>query len=197
MVPTQLSLFPTPRVFGLYSPAMGSGKSEVAKVLVEEYGAVLVKFAGPLKDMIKVLLSHLGVPLEEIHRYVEGDLKEETIPGTHFSTRWAMQTLGTEWRDMIDRELWSKIAAARIKEIHGKGRHVVIDDMRFAHEMNVILAMNGITVRIVRPQAKVSRQHSSEGALCGFEMTETIHNNSTLDALRDRVRKMMEQYQCA
>jgi len=208
--PAQIKLFSPRTVFGLYSPAMGSGKSEVAKVLVGEYGAKLVKFAGPLKEMTKVLLLHMGVSPSDIDRCVEGDLKEQPVPGwlkendpdfNRFSNgppqitpRRIMQTLGTEWRDLIDRELWSKIAIENIKEALAQGHHVVVDDMRFVHEMEVIRQLGGKTVYVKRPAAVVTQQHRSEGALEGFEFDHLIRNEGTLTDLRWAVRDLMEKF---
>jgi len=200
----QLRLFSEPRVFGLYSPAMGSGKSEVAKVLVNEFGAKLVKFAGPLKDMTRVLLGHMGVHPSLIERHVEGDLKEApiedfTVSGGHngdhpLTARYLMQTIGTEWRDTINRNLWAKIAIDNIKEQLAKGHHVVVDDMRFPHEMGCIESLNGVTVRVFRPSAQVTSKHSSEGSLDAMQMTHTILNTGTLDDLRAATYRMISNY---
>jgi len=203
----QLRLFSEPRVFGLYSPAMGSGKSEVAKVLVNEFGAKLVKFAGPLKDMTRTLLLHMGIHPSLVERHIEGDLKEVPIedfeaypwtPGRNspqpLTARRIMQTLGTEWRDLISRDLWAKIAIDNIKEQLAKGHHVVVDDMRFEHELNTIKSLNGVTVRVFRPSAQVTSKHVSEGALEAFSMDHTIINNGTLDDLRAAVYRMISNY---
>lgn len=206
MASKQLKLFSEPRVFGLYSPVMGSGKSEVAKVLVNEYGAKLVKFAGPLKDMTRVLLLHMGVHPTLVDQCLEGKLKEAPVPGwghgigghnapPEITPRRIMQTLGTEWRDLIARDLWSKIAVENIKEQLVKGHHVVVDDMRFYHEMQVISELGGVTIRIDRPTAKLGlTTHSSEGALDGYEFGHSILNNSTLTDLRQAVVTIMKEY---
>jgi hypothetical protein len=205
----QLKLFVEPRVFGLYSPVMGSGKSEVAKVLMRDYGAKLVKFAAPLKDMTRVLLRHMGVHPSLIERHVEGDLKEAPIedfmafrdrgkmlPSEQkpLTARYLMQTLGTEWRDLVNRELWTKIAYDNVASELAKGHHVVIDDMRFFHEWQMVQAMNGVTIRIFRPLVLKAMDHASEGALDNTKFDWNILNEGTLDDLKASVDVIMRDY---
>jgi putative protein kinase ArgK-like GTPase of G3E family len=68
---------------------MGSGKSLAAQEL-ERIGFTRTRFAGSLKDMMRVL----GLTEEEI----EGNLKETACALLGGKTpRYAMQTIGTEW----------------------------------------------------------------------------------------------------
>lgn len=68
----------------------GSGKSTASKYLVEKHGYQLVKFAGPLKDMLRAI----GFGEDDI----EGNGKELSNSLLCDKTpRHAMQTLGTEW----------------------------------------------------------------------------------------------------
>lgn len=208
---TQLKLFSEPHVFGLYSSVMGSGKSEVAKILVRDYGATLIKFAAPLKDMTRVLLGHMGVDPSEIERRVEGDLKEAPIEdftawkdrgkmvaprADPLTTRFIMQTLGTEWgRDTISPNFWAKITRDKITSELAQGHHVVIDDMRFYQEYDLISGFEtGVTVRVIRPEAVATNGHASEGALDGMMFDYLIYNNSDLDGLKAKVHEMMENY---
>jgi hypothetical protein len=206
---TQLKLFPEPRVFGLYSPVMGSGKSEVAKILVRDYGAKLIKFAAPLKDMTRVLLGHMGVDPSLIERHVEGDLKEAPIedfevskgrgdgiqPKLPLTARYIMQTLGTEWRDLINRDLWTKIAYDNVASALASGRHVVMDDMRFQHEADMVRKLNGVMVEVYRPTALRTISHASEGALSELSFDGFIDNYGTLEDLEANVHNFMKGYQ--
>jgi hypothetical protein len=204
---TQLKLFPEPKVIGLYSSVMGSGKSEVAKILVRDYGATLIKFAAPLKDMTRVLLGHMGVDPSEIERRVEGDLKEAPIEDFRYwdmgseytmplTTRFIMQTLGTEWgRDTIDPNFWSKITRDRILSELRAGHSVVLDDMRFYQEYDMISDFeSGLTVKVHRPSALRTNTHASEGALDKMIFDWTIDNSMSLAALKANVDEMMEKF---
>ena len=58
-----------------------------------------------------------------------------------------MQTLGTEWRDLIDKNFWVNIwlrAATFVPKI-------VVDDMRFLHESEAVRNIDGKIILIERP----------------------------------------------
>ncbi|WP_422023394.1 hypothetical protein [Pyruvatibacter mobilis] len=179
----------TPKLIALYAPAQ-SGKSEVAKVLRDDFGYTLVKFAGPLKAMVRTLLTEAGIPRWRHARYIEGDLKEAVIPelGSSISSRQLMQTLGTEWgRDALSDNFWVELALARIEAQHRAGMSVVIDDMRFPNELEMVHEMGGECWRIIRPGHEVPTGHASEGALDGYDHWDrVILNDDTLETLRIR-----------
>ena len=73
-----------------------NGKGTVASRLAAKHGFRHTKFAGPLKDMLRVMIRHAGMDEEFIERLIEGDLKETPQPLMgNITPRWAMQTLGT------------------------------------------------------------------------------------------------------
>lgn len=135
----------------------GSGKSTAAKHLVDTLGFQRIRFAGPLKDMMRALgLTEAGI---------EGDCKEvpcELLGGK--TPRHAMQTLGTEWgRDLICQDLWIRAFNAALTKVP-EGVPVVVDDCRFPNEADAIVAAGGVLVRVVRPGAGAGAAgHSSEG----------------------------------
>lgn len=134
----------------------GSGKSTAAKILVEQHGFTLVKFAGPLKAMMRCL--GLG------DREIEGDLKEhphDVLCGK--SPRHAMQTIGTEWgRNLIGSELWVNVAMEAAWKVLDQGGRVVIDDCRFLNEAAAIKQAGGTVIRINRPGVGPVNGHVSE-----------------------------------
>ena len=112
-----------------------SGKSTLADHLCDVHGYVRVKMAGPLKNMLRSLLRDAGVDESFIERHVEGDLKEVPIPQMSGRTaRQLMQTLGDEWRKMQAEDFWINIVEGKIDQLHGEGKRVVIDDIRYAVE---------------------------------------------------------------
>lgn len=147
-----------PNLIALCGPAQ-SGKSTCADELATYYGYTLVKFAGPLKDMLR----SLGLTEAQI----EGNQKE--IPCTFLngkSPRQAMQTLGTEWgRDLIGRDLWVNAWTARCNQIIRLGGRVVVDDCRFDNELQAIRALGGKAVKLWRPGIEAVNGHISENAL--------------------------------
>lgn len=140
----------------------GCGKSTAADAL-EEVGFARVKFAAPLKAMLRAFYGACGLTEDEIERRIEGDLKEEPCALLGGKTpRFAMQTLGTEWgRVMIAPDLWVNAWANRAaNEIEG-GRRVVCDDCRFENEAEAIHTLDGKIVEITG-RSKGIGEHVSE-----------------------------------
>lgn len=120
----------------------GSGKSTVAAQLVHALpDAQVVAFAEPIKQM----LLNLGLPYAALY----GDQKELPQPILGGKTaRHAMQTLGTEWgRQLIDRDIWINAWWSRIKQIEG---YVIVDDVRFSDEAQIIQALDGFVFWVDR-----------------------------------------------
>lgn len=146
-----------PRVLIAFTGIAGSGKSTAAQHLVKNHGFTRIRFAGPLKDMMRAL----GLTEAEI----EGDRKEvscELLGGK--TPRYAMQTIGTEWgRDIIAPDLWIRAFNAALAKVPADVP-VVVDDCRFPNEADAIIAAGGVLVRVVRPGAGAGASgHSSEG----------------------------------
>jgi hypothetical protein len=125
-------------IIGLGGPK-GSGKSFAADWLVANRGYTRVKFATALKNMLRVL----GLTDE----HIEGSLKEVPCELLNWRTpRYAMQTLGYEWgRNCIDDALWVDTWRRRVEAIDGP---VVVDDVRFPNEVEMVRRMGGIVVLI-------------------------------------------------
>lgn len=146
----------TCRTIVAFAGLAGSGKSTAALRLVERHGFHRVRFAGPLKDMMRAL----GLNEQEI----EGDLKEKPCALLGGKTpRYAMQTIGTEWgRDIIDRDLWIRAWQSAVDKVP-PGAPVVVDDCRFPNEADAVTSAGGIIVRVVRPGVGAGAAgHSSE-----------------------------------
>lgn len=155
----------------------GSGKSEVAAVLIEN-GFERVKFAAPLKNMLRTLMRDMGYCEDDIERHVEGDLKETEIPEIGVTMRHLMVTLGTEWgRDSVRPDLWTRLWAAQADRFP----HVVVDDVRFPNEVEAIRARGGQIWRIERP-GLVAGGHVSEQLEVRPDFT--IENAAGLATLR-------------
>jgi hypothetical protein len=184
-----------PPLIAIYSPAMGSGKSVVAQHLATWHGYELMRFAGPLKAMIRSMLREAGIGPYLVDRMIDADLKEAQIPGfaEGVTPRKLMQTLGTEWgRNLIQSDLWTSITMKRAQLIVEKGGRVVIDDLRFGNEYGAVFNCPGAKLlKLVRPGKEITRGHVSEGALehCGFDWT--IVNDGTLDDLRAKIDEVV------
>ncbi len=149
----------------------GAGKTTVAIHLVELHGFLRVRFAGPLKDMMRALGCS--------EREVDGDLKEapSALLGGR-TPRHAMQTLGTEWgRELIGPDLWVDAWRARVDALRAP---VVADDVRFPNEVAAIRALGGAVVRVDRPGVRAVNDHVSEHLALG-DAVRLVNDGSILN----------------
>lgn len=172
-----------PQIIALVGNA-GAGKSTVAEYLMREHGYVLIKFAGPLKAMLRAI----GLDDEEI----EGSRKEQPCDLLCGKTpRHAMVTLGTEWgRDLIGENFWAGLWQEEAAMNLNSGRVVVVDDCRFPNELAAVKEMGGIVWRITRPEHAGSSipTHRSEGALSAhYDTMRELVNDGDVTALHLKV----------
>lgn len=141
-------------------------------------GFKLVKFADPLKDMLRVL----GLGQEELEGARKG-LPCKLLHGR--SPRYAMQTLGTEWgRGLIHDELWSSAWKARARQLLLDGSPVVCDDCRFENEVRAIQDLGGELWSIRRQGIKMPVVgHVSESGIAYRYATRRLDNRGTIQDL--------------
>lgn len=163
----------------------GCGKSTAATYLAERHGFARVRFAGPLKAMVRAFLVETGVPAAEIERMIEGDRKEG--PAEEFAgatPRHVMQALGTEWgRSLIHPELWTRAwGAAAAAALAAGAPGVVAEDCRFDNEAAAVRALGGFVVRIERPGGPAPLSaHVSEQGVSSVEAS--VRNEGPPEAL--------------
>jgi hypothetical protein len=168
-----------PRVVALTGLA-GSGKSTLADYLIERHGYIRVKFAGPLKDMVRAL------GLSEDH--IEGSLKEVPTPLLQGRTpRYAMQTLGTEWGRAISPDLWTGLWQRTANDVLDNGGRVVVDDCRFDNEADVVRAVGGVVIQL-RGRGGIAGSHASEA---GVDADVVLRNEGTIADLQARADEVL------
>lgn len=163
----------------------GSGKSTASKYLIEKHGYQLVKFAGPLKDMLR------AIGLGEGH--IEGAHKETELAMLSGHTpRRAMQTLGTEWgRKCMGDYFWINLWRSRVDSALAFGGRVVVDDCRFPNEAAEVRALGGVVWQLVG-RGGIAGNHASEHG-CGDEDL-VIANDNEPDALFSNVEEALQRY---
>jgi hypothetical protein len=148
-----------PKLIG-FSGYRGSGKDTAAEVLRLQCGHQRRPFAGPLKAMLRALLSVQGVEPDHIEEMLEGRLKE--VPSTFLggkTPRHAMQTLGTEWgRGLIGPTYWLEAWDRSLQT----ASLVVVTDVRFPNEADEIERRGGFMIHIDRFSLAVNDNHDSE-----------------------------------
>lgn len=175
------------KLIGLYSSAPQSGKTTVSAEL-ERLGYVRVPFADTLKQMVIVLLIDLGYAKEEAEFYVYHH-KQFVLPSLGVSVRHLLQTLGTEWgRQCVRDDVWLRVWTAKVQHL----THVVVDDVRFPNEAELIRRLGGEVWHLRRAEAERAQAlrvgHASEGSLDAWpHFTRYIANDGTIDQLLDAV----------
>ena len=138
------------------------GKDTVARELVLN-GFSIVRFAGPLKDMMRAFYRAHDINEAVIERKIEGDLKEHPCPLLRGKTpRYAMQTLGDEWgRQLISADLWTESLAYRLLASSDWARHL-------SHERSIHHAITlPATVPATQAASLAKRRQSVSASGCG------------------------------
>lgn len=166
-------------IIGLYSPAAQSGKTTVAREL-QRRGYALLPFAQPLRDMLSAMLRGLDYDYLQIEHFLHVD-KEALIPEFGVSARHMLRTLGTEWgRQCIAPDVWMTHWLERAR----RRSFVVVDDVRFENEAQLIRDLGGQMWRITRPGVVRNTEHASEGGLDLWpHFTHEIMNEGTIQDL--------------
>jgi len=137
------------KIVGLFGKK-GSGKTVVAKHMTTR-GYKRMSMADPMRDMLRAI--NIG------DEYIVDD-KTKVIPTLGKTGRYALQTLGTEWgRDLISEDIWVNAMKRRLT---GGDELVVIDDIRFPNEADMIQDIGGTLCKITRPSANNIDTHGSE-----------------------------------
>jgi hypothetical protein len=159
------------------------GKDTVAAHLYRKYDFEQTSFAFPMKEMLATVFGD---------RFRHGD-REAPIDWLGKSPRHLMQTLGTEWgRNCVHPELWVLLAEREVIKARERHYGLVITDVRFHNEADMILRNGGVLWRITRDSAEQINAHVSETADWSGHPHVHIPNNGTLDELYARVDRLME-----
>lgn len=169
------------RLIGLIGRAR-VGKDTVAEHLRTYHNFSQYAFADPMKDMLEVVFGDC---------FRTGD-REAPIDWLGKSPRHLMQTLGTEWgRDCIHPDLWTLLGEFQIKGAIQFGYNLVISDVRFHNEADMILRHGGELWQIVRDGATVAEHISEQAQWVNYDC-HTLNNNGTLDQLYRNVDLLLE-----
>lgn len=129
---------------------MHSGKTSVARFLVEEYGFEKIALADPVKDVSALMLTSFDSYFGGNRTYDREDMN--TIKG-HPSIRKLLQLVGTElgrnWRGPED--IW---ITKFLETVAVTSRSVVNDDCRFVNEAERLRERGFVIVRLMRNEVE-------------------------------------------
>lgn len=188
-----------------------SGKTTAARYLMERHDNIaIVPMAVVLREEVENFIRQVGaiasVPLvygdqdDKVRVFYVDEKKSQRLcpvwqgfvamnqdiqdaPGQSAVTvRRILQWWGTEYRRAQDPDYWTKAWEKKLQEYDLSKTHVLVDDVRFINELEIIKKNGGHFIRIVRPGFDGANNHSSENSLddyAGWDLV--IDNDGTLE----------------
>jgi hypothetical protein len=171
-----------PVLIGLCGKAL-SGKDTVGNYLHDRYDFYRTAIAAYPKRVLKNLYD---LSYEQLW----GDQKEVVDPRYGFSPRYIMQFWLNDCCKHIDPNIWIRICQQTVNAALAT-RSVVVTDVRFQDEAQMIRNLNGYLIKIFRDGAQASqgiKNHISEHDLDNWaDWDLVLNNNDTLDDLYIKV----------
>lgn len=100
--------------------------------------------------------------------------------------------LGTEvGRELIDRDLWTKLVFAEVDEWLDARESVVVTGIRFHNELEAIRQRNGTAIWIDRPGVRAVMDHDSENTLKPSDFDSRLLNDGSLEQLREHAAEVV------
>lgn len=174
-----------------------SGKDTLAEHLVEEYGFVRYAFADPIKLACK---AAFGFTDEQCW----GKEKEVVDPFWNITPRKVFQIFGTELFQFelpkhapeladIGRTFWAYTFARWYEQhiVKDSNLRVVITDVRFPFEADLINRLGGTIVKVVRSSIVSVDMHASEIEMDSIPYKYLIENYGTVDELHQKVDNLI------
>jgi len=164
-----------------------SGKDEVAKILVKNYGFRRIAFADPIREFVLRVNPILenGYRIGEVVKQFDWEIAKKQD-----ESRRLLQEVGLVARDMFGPNFWVDLAIKDIKF----GENVVISDVRFKNEVAAIRQLEGKIFRVMREGVGPVNGHISETELDDVYFNAYIPNNETLEDLENYVDTLMKPY---
>jgi len=182
-----------PRVIGITGYKY-TGKDTISDYLCKKYGYTRVAFADPLKTICGMLF---GFNNEQLH----GSLKETADPKWfNLTPRKVLQFVGTElFRNNMKNlhpnfkdEFWVQCTERTIRNIldSDTNAHVVVSDVRFANECDMITRLNGVVIRVDRPNTG-GDMHESEVSIATLPVKCVVNNHGSIDDLHNNIDNLI------
>ena len=163
------------------------GKDTTADYLVKNYGYTKISFGDPIKNALKQIFHYTDEQLW-------GNKKEDKDPYWNITPRETMQYVGTEcFRNCfgtmfphIGDKIWIMSIQQQLKIMIQNGiTKIVIPDVRFPNEAEMIRQMNGKIIRVMRPYLLLSDPHASENYINQIPVDYVVVNNTLKQLYND------------
>lgn len=174
-------------ILGLTGRA-GCGKDTAGQYLVERHGYRRFAFA----DVLKTAALHINpiifdgerlAPLVAVHGM-------DFVKRHHPEARRFLQELGLAMRG-VDPEVWMRPLA---ELANSTDEHIVVTDVRFVNEAEMVRSLGGRVLRIDRRDAGLSGEaaaHASETPLSLSVIDYAVDNNGSLHTLYEQLEDII------
>lgn len=169
-----------------------SGKDSIAERLRQEFLYTRVAFADPLKEMALRIDPFLTDALGHVRLSAVVHLNGwERAKDEYPEVRRLLQEMGQTVRQ-YDEHFWVNIAAKKIANAKDWNLPVVVTDVRYPNEYEMLKRRGFKMVRVVRPIGTQHRmtmsaaKHDSETALKGYPADCMVYNGGSLAELHQR-----------
>jgi hypothetical protein len=127
--------------------------------------------------------------------FVSENREIQDRPGqTAVTVRRILQWWGTEYRRAEDPEYWTRAWGRKIEQLDLAHLHVLVDDVRFMNELQVIKKHGGLIVKIERPGFDGANNHASETSLDAYHGWDAVLlNDGTLEEFQAKVEQLAAQ----
>lgn len=176
-----------------------AGKDSFADHLISKYKTIQkYSFAGPLKKACQIMFC---LSAEQI----DGTLKETVDKRWGLSPRQIFQTFGT---DLIRNEYPKLVPGSKVEKIgssfwvyrfqiwyenwikENPKKVLIITDIRFPDEFEVLKNMGGTIIKITRPSYSINDNHISEKNISKINGDYHIINEGTLNEYQNKIEQL-------
>lgn len=175
------------RIIGITGLA-NSGKDTTADYIISKDSKFKkISFADPLKKMV---INHFGLTYNDVYT---------TQGKNNFNQFWGMtnreilQKVGTDaMRRGFAFDVWVKLTQLVLK--NNIEQDYIVADVRFDNQAEMIKRNNGIVIKIIRQNFKISQcTHESQKQIDLNLIDYVLYNDDTIDSLYCKIDSMLKQ----
>lgn len=171
-----------------------NGKDTIGNYLISNHQYVRLSFADPLKEALKCIF---GFTDEQLY----GNLKEVVDEYWGVSPRDVMKYIGTDvFRNKMEQlipdiknDIWIRVVERQILQLRKTDPNVkiVITDVRFPNEINLIKKYNGQIIKVNRQSVnnKIDH-HESEKYIDSLYCDIMIQNDGSIDDVHQKIKEL-------